>query len=72
VKPLTRIPKKITRIHGISQDMVDHEGEPLETVLRDFVEFIEDFPLASFNADFDMGFLRNAAKRHNVVIRNRA
>jgi DNA polymerase III epsilon subunit family exonuclease len=71
VKPMKRIPKKITQINGISQDMVDREGEPLETVLRDFVEFIEDLPLVSFNADFDMGFLRNAAKQHNLVIRNR-
>lgn len=70
VKPMKRIPKKITQINGISQDMVDHEGEPLEAVLRDFVEFIEDLPLVSFNADFDMGFLRNAAKQHDLVICN--
>ena len=71
VRPIKRIPKRITQINGISQDMVDHEGEPLETVLRDFAEFIKDLPLVSFNADFDMAFLRNSARQHNIVIRNR-
>jgi len=71
VKPMKRIPKKITLINGISQDMVDHEGEPLETALREFVDFIGDLPLVSFNADFDMEFLQNAAQRHNLVIRNK-
>jgi DNA polymerase-3 subunit epsilon/DNA polymerase-3 subunit alpha (Gram-positive type) len=71
VKPMKRIPKRITQINGISQQMVDREGEPLEAVLRDFVEFIEDLPLVSFNADFDMAFLRHAAQRNNLVIRNR-
>jgi DNA polymerase III subunit epsilon len=72
VKPMKRIRKGITRINGISQDMVDHEGEPLETVLRDFAAFIGDLPLVSFNAEFDMAFLRNSAKQHHMVIRNRA
>ena len=71
VKPLNRIPEKITQMTGISQNMVDHEGEPLGTVLRDFAAFIEAFPLVSFNAEFDMAFLRKAAKQHDVVIRNR-
>src|SRR5207248_573308 len=57
VKPLKRISKRITQINGISQDMVDLDGEPLETVLRDFAAFIGDLPLVSFNAEFDMAFL---------------
>ena len=70
VKPLKRIPKKITQITGISQDMVDHEGEPLEIAIREFAAFIGDLPLVTFNAEFDMAFLQNSAKQHNVVIGN--
>lgn len=72
VKPRRRIPKRITQINGISQDMVDKEGEPLEAVLKDFAAFIGDLPLVSFNAAFDMGFLQNAARRHNIVFPNQA
>ena len=72
VKPIGRIPKKITEITGISQDMVDSEGEPLEEAIREFATFIEDLPLVTFNAEFDMAFLQNAAKQHNLVIGNPA
>ncbi len=70
VKPKKRISKRITQINGISQQMVNDEGEPLDAVLKDFVEFIEDLPLVSFNAEFDMGFLRAAASRHGITFRN--
>ena len=67
VKPTRRIPKRITQMTGISQDMVDSEGEPLEKAIKAFATFIEDLPLVAFNAEFDMAFLRNAAKQHNLV-----
>lgn len=70
VKPMKRIPKKITEITGISQDMVDSEGDPLEKAIREFATFIEDLPLVSFNAEFDMAFLENAAKQNSLVIGN--
>lgn len=60
VKPNKKIPKKITDITGITQEMVEREGERLDSVLPEFLEFIGDLPLVSFNADFDMAFL-NAA-----------
>jgi DNA polymerase III subunit epsilon len=72
VKPAGRIPEKIVEITGISQDMVEREGESLEQAIREFATFIADLPLVSFNAEFDMAFLHNAAKRHDLVIGNRA
>ncbi|MFZ0961418.1 MAG: 3'-5' exonuclease [Terriglobia bacterium] len=70
VKPIRRIPKKITQMTGISQEMVESEGEPLEKAIKEFAKFIEDLPLVTFNAEFDMAFLQNAAKQHNLVIGN--
>jgi DNA polymerase III epsilon subunit family exonuclease len=70
VKPDIRVPKHITEITGISQTMVEIEGRPLKEVLTEFIEFIQDLPLVTFNASFDMSFLQNAAKRHGLVIDN--
>ena len=70
VKPDQRVPRHITEITGISQAMVDCEGRRLNEVLADFIEFIQDLPLVTFNATFDMGFLHNAAKRHGFAISN--
>lgn len=36
-----------------------------------FLDFLADSPLVIFNAEFDMGFLQNAASRHGLVIANR-
>jgi DNA polymerase III epsilon subunit family exonuclease len=71
VKPVRKIPAKITEITGITQEMVDRDGLPLEDALRQFMEFIGDLPLVTFNAEFDIGFLHNAARKNDVQIANR-
>lgn len=70
VKPSKRIPQHITEINGITQEMVEREGRSLLEALTLFLSFIEDLPLVTFNAPFDMGFLGAAANRHGVSIRN--
>ncbi len=72
VKPCRPIPARITAINGISDEMVGQDGIGLGDALRGFVEFIQDLPLVAFNAEFDMAFLQQAAKRCNVDIRNPA
>jgi DNA polymerase III epsilon subunit family exonuclease len=71
VKPEKRIPKGITEITGITQGMINENGISLAEALSGFTEFIGDLPLVTFNADFDMGFLWNAAKRQGLAIENR-
>jgi DNA polymerase III subunit epsilon len=71
VKPERKVPKRITEITGITQAMVDAEGRPLAAALTEFMEFIQDLPVVTFNAEFDMGFLQNAARRNGFAISNR-
>lgn len=70
VKPSAKLPAKITRITGITQAMLDADGEPLDKVLREFLDFIGDLPLVAFNAEFDMAFLKRAAQPRGLTIRN--
>lgn len=63
VRPSKKIPKKITEITGITQDMVEKDGDSLETTLSQFIEFAGDLPLVSFNAEFDMAFLTAAVQK---------
>jgi DNA polymerase-3 subunit epsilon len=70
VKPSRCIPRKISQITGITQEMVDRDGVHLHEALTEFVDFIGDLPLVTFNAEFDMGFLCSAANREKIVIRN--
>jgi DNA polymerase III epsilon subunit family exonuclease len=70
VKPSKKVPKKITELTGITQKMVDSEGEDIGTVLKEFMDFIGDLRLVTFNAEFDMGFLMEASKSHGLRINN--
>lgn len=70
VKTSRKVPKKITELTGINQAMLDAEGEPIESALREFLSFVGDLQLVSFNADFDMAFLRNAAAKHSISVTN--
>ncbi len=71
VIPQREITEEISRINGITQRMVDRDGRPADLSLREFVEFIGDLPLVTYNAPFDMGFLRITGGKHGIEIKNR-
>ena len=58
IKPKKKIPKKITEITGITQEMVDQHGAAIEDILPQFIEFIGDHHLVAYNIEFDLAFLR--------------
>ncbi len=62
VKPKGAVPQKITKLTGITQGMLDRDGEPIRDVLEEFRSFLGDLRLVSFNSEFDMAFLQAAAK----------
>lgn len=71
VKPKKPIPRKITQLTGITQGAVEADGRSLEEVFPEFLNFIGDLPLVTFNAAFDMRFLQKAALQHGAEVRNR-
>lgn len=66
VKPAKKVPKKITEITAITQEILDAKGEPLAEVLRDLIAFVGECRLVTFNAEFDMAFLHAATARHGL------
>lgn len=70
IKPSKKVPKEITQITGITQEMVDSEGEEIGSVLKELVDFIGDLRLVTFNAEFDIAFLKEATKPHGIMIKN--
>ncbi|QQE80834.1 PolC-type DNA polymerase III [Alicyclobacillus sp. SO9] len=66
IDPERMLPKKITEVTGISSDML--HGQPkLETALNEFREFTGDAVLVAHNAEFDIGFLAQCAKRIDMA-----
>jgi DNA polymerase-3 subunit epsilon len=70
VTPIRKIPKRITDLTGITQEMLDKQGEPLEQAIRQFADFAGDLRIVTFNADFDMPFLHRAASHCEVTFSN--
>jgi DNA polymerase III subunit epsilon len=65
-----KVPKKITEITGITTEMLERDGEPLEVAFPQFLEFVGDLRLVFFNAPFDVAFLSRAAARFDKKIEN--
>ncbi|MCM1178704.1 MAG: PolC-type DNA polymerase III [Clostridium sp.] len=61
VNPGIPIPYEITKLTSITDDMV-MEAPGIEVVLPEFLEFIGDSVLVAHNANFDISFIRKAAK----------
>jgi len=70
IKPKRKISAKIASITGITNDLLQREGEPLEDVVIAFLDFIGDRPLVFYNAPFDISFLVRAAGRVSREINN--
>jgi DNA polymerase III epsilon subunit family exonuclease len=70
VKPKRKISKKITEITSITQDMLEKDGQSLDSAMSEFVAFIGDNRLVSFNAEFDMAFLQNASSQFGLTLEN--
>lgn len=58
IKPKLKIPYHITRITGITNDMVQN-APGVEEVMPELVHFVGDFPIVAHNADFDYKFIQN-------------
>ncbi|MFP4117748.1 MAG: PolC-type DNA polymerase III [Candidatus Woesearchaeota archaeon] len=61
VNPGTPIPKHITKITGIDDEMVENAPSTRDA-LTDFLMFAGDATLVAHNASFDMSFLRHHAE----------
>lgn len=70
IKPQKPIPSHITKLTGITDDMVEN-ADDINTVIKEFCEFIEDYPLVGHNIDFDVKFVNNKAKKAKVKFENK-
>ena len=54
------IPHAITKMTGITDEILKNEGRPLIDVMKSFLKFVENLPLVAHNMPFDLSFLNKA------------
>lgn len=64
------IPAEITRLTGITQDAINHHGQPLPDAMKAFTAFVGAHPVFFHNAAFDQRFIMKAASLANVKFIN--
>lgn len=69
VNPECPIPEDVVEVTGITDEMVA-DAETIDKVLPRFLEFIGDRLLIAHNADFDISFVRVAAKNLGLDFKN--
>ncbi len=69
VNPEMPIPQEIAELTGITDDMV-RDARVIGDVLPEFLAFVGDRLLIAHNADFDIGFIRVAAKSNDLKFEN--
>ncbi|MDE7417620.1 MAG: PolC-type DNA polymerase III [Lachnospiraceae bacterium] len=67
VNPEVPIPFDIEKLTSINDSMVI-DAETIESVLPKFLEFVGDAVLVAHNANFDVGFIKENAKRQNLSV----
>ncbi|MEY8415789.1 PolC-type DNA polymerase III [Tissierella praeacuta] len=69
INPERPIPELITKITGITDEMVK-DKPTIKDVILDFINFIGDDVLVAHNATFDVGFIREKIKLVNMELNN--
>ncbi|WP_273450058.1 type I-E CRISPR-associated endoribonuclease Cas2e [Streptococcus ferus] len=56
------LPRNISQLTGISQELLLQEGQDIQFVLQEFLNFIGDHDLVGYGTSFDIQFINNKLK----------
>ncbi len=65
------LPAQITNLTGITEEMM-LQGEDIETVIVELIDFCEDDVLLGHNIQFDYSFIKKAAVNHKLAFEKKA
>jgi CRISPR-associated protein Cas2 len=64
VKTSMKIPETVVELTGLTQNEINEKGRDIESVLRDFLNFIGNMRIVTYNAAFDSSFIRSSCRTY--------
>lgn len=65
IKIQRQLPRSISELTRITNDMLESDGRDISVVLDEFISFIKDLTLIGYNVKFDIGFINAELKNNN-------
>lgn len=62
----SNLPPSITKLTGITAELLKNEGQPLRKSLNDFVNFIDELDIVGYGTAFDLSFLNRYLKEFHM------
>lgn len=59
------VPPFITKLNGITQEMIEEDGVPVVQAIHDFREFIGSDVIIGYNINFDLNFVYDLANKYH-------
>lgn len=72
IKNEKQLPGTIVELTQITDQMLKYEGESLESVLRNFIDFIDDLPIVGYNVQFDIKFINYKLNHFGLSLMNKS
>ncbi len=63
IKQEVKLPKTISDLTGITDSLLDKEGQPQDIVLKDLLDFIKTYDVVGYKIDFDIKFINYQMKK---------
>lgn len=60
------IPDHISKLTGITNELIQEHGIPLNQALNELSDFIQSLPVVCHNADFDIAFVKNGFEQEGI------
>lgn len=68
LKIVGKIPNQISALTGLTDRLLQDEGQSIEKVLPEFLEYVSDLPVVTHNGEFDYAFIRYACSKQGLPL----
>lgn len=65
-----KVPSFITKLNGITEELLVTEGVPVKEAMTEFRQFIGNDTIIGYNVNFDLNFLYDLAKKFKLPVLN--